>query len=430
MSRPILGVIADDFTGATDIASMLARGGMRVVQTIGPEAVPLVARDTDAVVIALKTRSIAACDAVAQSLAALDALRRAGIPQVQFKYCSTFDSTPEGNIAPVSEALAEALGCPLIPHVPALPVNGRTVYKGHLFVGDALLHESGMQAHPLNPMTDANLVRWLGRQTSRPVGLADHQLLSRGPDALREALERMRQDGILHVIGDAIDEDALSIWARVLSEYPFFAGGSGLATPLARRLGETGRFTPDRNPPGFASETAGHTLILAGSCSTATLAQIQAFRDKGGQIRQIEPTALNENPKAVQDLIGWAADALKSGPALIHGSTGHEEVAAAQRALGISRAGQIVEAALSKIARALVRLPQTGRLVVAGGETSGAVVSALDVAALRIGAEIDPGVPWTLALEAAGRQIIPLALKSGNFGGPDFFLRTAWGMAR
>ncbi|RJL08607.1 3-oxo-tetronate kinase [Paracoccus siganidrum] len=429
MTGPVLGVIADDFTGATDIASMLVRGGMRVVQTIGPGAVPLIAAEADAVVIALKTRSIPAPEAVAQSLAALDALRAEKIPQVQFKYCSTFDSTPEGNIAPVSEALAAALGCSLIPHVPALPVNGRTVYKGHLFVGPALLHESGMQAHPLNPMTDANLVRWLGRQTRQRIDLADHQLLSQGPEALLTALERMRQAGALHVIGDAIDDDALSIWASALSDYPFFAGGSGLATPLASRLAETGRFAAQNTPPGFASETNGNTLILAGSCSAATLAQIEAFRDKGGQIRQIEPIALSEDPKAVQDLIDWASDALKSGPVLIHGSARQEDVAAAQRALGVGRAGQIVEAALSDIARSLVKLPQTGRLVVAGGETSGAVVSALGVAALRIGTEIDPGVPWTLALGPSGDRITPLALKSGNFGGPDFFLRTAWGNA-
>ena len=424
LSGPIFGVIADDFTGAADIASMLARGGMRVIQAIGPFGAGVALEEADAVVIALKTRSVPAADAVDLSLAALHALQVAGIRQVQFKYCSTFDSTPQGNIGPVSDALAAAMGCAIVCHVPALPVNGRTVYEGHLFVGDTLLNESGMEAHPLNPMTDANLVRWLGHQTDRGVALVDHATLSRGAEAVSQRLAVLHSDGIGHVIGDAVDETDLATWSIVLQDVDFFAGGSGLATPLARAFAALEKYVAGSpmNTNGTGGE--GNVLILAGSCSRATLSQIDVYRRAGGQIRQIDPVLLDDGTTQLESLTDWAADCLREGPVLIHASATPGDVERAQQILGRKRAGEVVEAALSELATKLAPLSQTGRVVVAGGETSGAVVSALGVAALSIEDEIDPGVPWTTALDGDGRAIVQLALKSGNFGAEDFFVRT------
>jgi len=423
MPKPILGIIADDFTGGTDIASMLRHGGMQVVQTIGPPQ-PWFPVDADALVIALKTRSVLVDDAISQSLSALQSLLDMGVQCVQFKYCSTFDSTPEGNIGPVSDALADALGCGLVAHVPALPVNGRSVFKGHLFVGNALLSASGMENHPLNPMTDANLVSWLGLQTDRRVGLIEHADIKAGPIRVCEKMTNLRKDGTRHVIGDAIDGADLRIWAEVLQNFEFFAGGSGLAKPLAQVFAEAGRYVPTNVPLSNEQHTEeGHTLILAGSCSATTLRQIECFRDAGGYILQIDPISLNDGSQTSNDLANQAADALLHGPVLIHSSGDPEYVKSVQDTLGSDRAGKIVEEILSELASTLATEPQTGQIIVAGGETSGAVVSALDVAALRIGSEIDPGVPWTMALGASGRPILPVALKSGNFGGDDFFVR-------
>lgn len=425
MIGPILGVIADDLTGSTDISSMLTLGGMRVVQSIGPPSESFEMPDADALVIALKTRSVPAVDAVSQSLKALEALRCAGVSQVQFKYCSTFDSTSDGNIGQVTDALAKAMECDLVAHIPSLPVNGRTVYKGHLFVGGVLLNESGMENHPLNPMTDANLVRWLECQTHRAVGLIDHATLAYGVKQTRNAMAKLMDAETSHFIGDAIDDADLFAWAEVLEGTALFAGGSGLATPLARRLATAGRYVPQERTIDYGTYGQGQTLILAGSCSRATLDQIEAFRNAGGQSRQIDPVALHDGEVIVGEVAEWAARTLRKGPVLIHASAMPEEVQRAQERLGIEASGAIVESALSQLAMALRPLSQTGRIVVAGGETSGAVISALDVASLRVGAEIDPGVPWTIALDASGRELIPMALKSGNFGSQNFFVRTA-----
>ncbi|MEL7082287.1 MAG: 3-oxo-tetronate kinase [Pseudomonadota bacterium] len=422
MAVPILGVIADDFTGATDIGSMLVRGGMKVIQTIGPPAANFDYGDVDAIVVALRTRSIPAADAVAQSLSALGALQQAGVSHVQFKYCSTFDSTPEGNIGPVSDALAAEVGCDQVVHVPALPVNGRIVFKGHLFVGDVLLHESGMQNHPLNPMTDANLVRWLGQQVPGQVGCVDHAALVAGADHAQEVLKACGSAS--HVIGDAIDDADLETWAELLQGARFFAGGSGLATPLARKLTPKRASSP-KPSVDIDAASSGHSLILAGSCSQATLAQIEVFRQSGKAVLQIDPISLDSGEMTIDSIAERVTEALQCGPVLVHGSASPEEVQKAQSALGVDRAGAVIETALSELANRLAPLPEVARIVVAGGETSGTVVSRLAVAALRIGEEIDPGVPWTMALDRAGKPVIPLALKSGNFGAPDFFLRTS-----
>ncbi|MDB3928475.1 four-carbon acid sugar kinase family protein [Paracoccaceae bacterium] len=422
MEKPFLGVIADDYTGATDIASMLVRGGMRTVQTIGIPSEKLAkSLQADAVVIALKSRSIAPEAAVAQSLEALARLQALGAKQIFFKYCSTFDSTPQGNIGPVSDALCAAIGAGTITHIPALPVNGRSVYQGHLFVGADLLNQSGMESHPLTPMTDANLVRWLGQQTTRRVALIGTDLLQQGIEAVQGALTNLGETGGGHVIGDTTRDSDLALWADVLRNAPLVAGGSGLATSLAR-CHMAGQPAQALAPPRGGND--GNTLILAGSCSKTTLAQIETFRSQGGQCIHLDPLACGREDDHVNTLLTKVSDILKSTPVLVYASGTPQSVQAVQEKLGREQAGALIEAAFAEIARQAVPLPQTNRLVVAGGETSGAVVSALGITALQIGPEIDPGVPWTLALDTDGNIILPIALKSGNFGAMDFFCKT------
>jgi len=337
----LLGCIADDFTGATDLAGTIANAGLTAVQVNGVPETGLRIDPADAVVVALKSRTIEAASAVAQSLAALAWLRSQGAQRFYFKVCSTFDSTPAGNIGPVADALCEALGARLNVVTPAYPRNARTVYQGHLFVGESLLSDTGMRTHPLTPMTDSNLVRVLAAQTPRRVGLLPHAVTARGPG-----------------------------------------------------------------------------VILAGSCSAATLAQIERVKDALPRLR-LDPVALHRDRGAAAAALDWARARLGERPLLIYASAPPEQVAAAQAALGREQAAQVVEDALRTIA---VGLAAAGarRFVVAGGETSGAVVEALGVRALAIGPEIAPGVPWT---RAADGKPYALALKSGNFGGPDFFTR-------
>ena len=438
MKKPMLGVIADDYTGATDIASMLVRGGMDTVQTIGTPSHSLgEALKADAVVIALKSRSLAASEAVAQSLEALERLQTLGVEQIYFKYCSTFDSTPKGNIGPVSDALCAALGVKTIAHIPALPINGRSVYQGHLFFGTQLLHQSGMEHHPLNPMTDANLVRWLGQQTPHEVHLVGNDLLQLGVGAITKEIDRINAGGGGHIIGDTVCDSDLPLWASVLQNSPLVAGGSGLATPLARlHMADTTetKATPRKPtaptptqptelaPPTLDSHAeTGHALILSGSCSKTTLAQIEAFKARGGHCLHLDPLTLSKDPNHLTTVLAAAVDALKAAPVLIYASGTPQQVQATQASLGVKAAGALIEAAFATLAKGVATQPQTRQLIVAGGETSGAVVSALGVAALQIGPEIAPGVPWTRALGADGERLLPLALKSGNFGGPDFF---------
>lgn len=422
--NPIIGVIADDFTGATDIAAMLVRGGMQVVQTIGIPSADLLANiDADAIVVALKSRSIPVQDAIDQSLSAWQALAGIGVRQCYFKYCSTFDSTPEGNIGPVTEALAKALGVNMVAHIPALPVNGRSVYQGHLFVFDRLLNESGMEKHPLNPMSDANLVRWLGQQSQGDVALIAQAEVAQGAAVLQARVSELEQAGIGQVIGDAVSEQDLVHWGAALVDAPLVAGGSGLATPLAREHAALGRYQVAQQDALAAQAGKRPALMLAGSCSQATLKQIERFEANGGLARRLDPREIAANPECVAQAIEWAQQNLSAGSVLVYASGTAEQVQAAQAELGVERAGQLAEAALSRIARELMPTEGDGRLIAAGGETSGSVVSQLGVAALRIGPEIDPGVPWTQALDSRGRVLGWLALKSGNFGAEDFFAK-------
>ncbi|OGA97939.1 MAG: hypothetical protein A3E25_07420 [Burkholderiales bacterium RIFCSPHIGHO2_12_FULL_69_20] len=418
-----LGIVADDFTGATDIASMLVRGGLRTVQLIGVpgDTVPAEAADADAVVVALKSRTAPVDLAVAESLAALRWLRAAGAERFILKVCSTFDSTPAGNIGPVAEAMMDALsdeyGCMQTLVSPAFPENGRTVFRGHLFVGDALLSETGMRSHPLTPMTDANLVRVMQAQSRRPVGLLRHDTVAAGADAIRARLAALAAEGVAHVIADAIDNHALLLLAEGASALPLWVAGSGLALGLPALLAAQSGVQLDAQAAQLDALT-GPAAVLAGSCSTATQGQVARWIAAGRPALKIDPAALARGEPVAAQALAWAI-AQPQAP-LVYATADAPTLAATQAALGVAEAGALVEQALAAIACGLVA-HGVQRLVVAGGETSGAVVQALGVRALRIGAAICPGVPWTQAVRAAGQPPLQLALKSGNFGGPDFF---------
>jgi uncharacterized protein YgbK (DUF1537 family) len=415
---PLLGCIADDFTGATDLASMLVRNGMRTVQLIGVPRPDQKAPDADAVVVALKSRTTPVAQAVGESLAALEWLRRTGCRQFFFKYCSTFDSTDEGNIGPVGDALMEALGCGFALATPAFPTNGRTVYQGHLFVGTALLNESGMEKHPLNPMRDANLVRVLGRQTRTPVGLVPFTIVEQGAAAIRDAMTALKEQGRHWAIVDAVTDEHLFAIGEAASAHALITGGSGVALGLPENFRRAGLLPPLADP-GALPQVRGPAAVVAGSCSRATLAQIGIARGKV-PVLELDPLATPDADALTHQAVQWATGRLGTVPVVIAASAPPDRVAALQTRLGRDAAGALVERALAGVAEALVRAG-VRRLVVAGGETAGAVVTRLDVHSLRIGAEIDPGVPWTYA-EGGGEPLL-LALKSGNFGAPDFFIK-------
>ena len=413
----LLGCIADDFTGATDLASMLASRGMRTVQTIGvPRAAPPGA--PDAVVVALKSRTLPAAQAVAMSLDALRWLRDEGAQQIYFKYCSTFDSTDAGNIGPVADALADALGADFTIACPALPANRRTVYLGHLFVGDALLSDSPMRHHPLTPMTDANLVRVLGRQTTRRVGLVPWTDVRRGPEAIAGAFARLRKEGASYAVVDAIVDDDLDAIGEACADLALVTAGSGVALGLPANFRRRGTL-PERDDAAALPDVDGKPAVLAGSCSEMTRRQVAAMAGTHTAV-ELDPRAA-ESPEALaQAALVAVADDLSAGrPFVVYSSAAPERIAQVQAEIGASRAAARVEDAFGALAQALVARG-VRRLIVAGGETSGAVVQALSVDALAIGPPIDPGVPWTTAL---GEPRIALALKSGNFGAEDFFLK-------
>jgi 3-dehydrotetronate 4-kinase len=410
----ILGCIADDFTGATDLANTLTRRGMHTVQTIGIPGGEAPA--ADAVVVALKSRTIPAAEAVAQSLAACRWLRANGARQIFFKYCSTFDSTDEGNIGPVADALLDELGADFTIACPAFPENGRTIYLGHLFVGDDLLSDSSMRNHPLTPMRDASLVRVLGRQSKHKVGLVPYRTVKQGAPAIAAAFEALRAEGIRHAIVDAVEDRDLENIGAASSALPLITGGSGAAIGLPQNY-RTTRLIPKREGASPLAKVGGHGIVLSGSCSAATLAQVEHFAATHPAIA-IDPRALADDEEAtLAGLLGWAEDKLKRGPALIYASAPPEKVAEVQAQYGREKAGAMIEHAIARLARALAARG-VRRFVIAGGETSGAVVSALKVDALEIGPQIAPGVPACLSF---GSPRYALALKSGNFGGPGFF---------
>jgi uncharacterized protein YgbK (DUF1537 family) len=411
----LIGVIADDFTGASDIANTLAKGlpgqgGLVTSQYMG---VPRGAAgpEIEAGVVSLKSRSIPVEDAVAASLEALDWLKAQGCRQFVFKYCSTFDSTPEGNIGPVAEALADALGVKGVVACPAFPAMGRTVYQGHLFVGDVLLSESGMQNHPLTPMTDADIRRWLRRQTGSDVGHVPADVVSEGAEAIGAALRACAERGETLTIVDAVaDEDLVRI-GQACADAPLVTGGSGIALGLAANfiakglaLGGSNRFEGVDGPEA----------ILAGSCSGMTRSQVDAHRRIHPALAVAVEDVMDGSTSS-GDLVAFI-EANRGQAPLVYSSAAPEDVAAAQARHGRETVSDRLEGLFAETARRLVDRGVT-RVVVAGGETSGAVAQALDLDGLTIGPEISPGVPVLVSDERG----VALALKSGNFGGEDFF---------
>jgi 3-dehydrotetronate 4-kinase len=422
--KPLLGCIADDFTGATDLANNLVRSGMRTVQTIG---VPTDATsiDADAIVVALKSRTIAASAAVAQSLQAYEWLKSQGVEQFYFKYCSTFDSTPDGNIGPVTEALMDAIhgqgkGFSIV--CPAFPENHRTIFKGHLFVGDVLLSDSGMKHHPLTPMTDANLVRVMQAQTKRKVGLVEHAHVAAGVQAVTKRFQSLQSDGVGIAVVDAICNDDLYMIGSALANMPLITAGSGVAIGLPANWKARGLISNEVRADDLPPST-GFQAVLSGSCSAATNAQVLHWWQSGRPAFAVDPLAAAAGVNVVQHAISWASPLLAQGPVLIYATAAPESVKTIQNQLGIAQAGELVERLLSQIAKGLL-LAGVRQLVVAGGETSGAVVQALDVRRMVIGPQIDPGVPWTtVSSSVCNNETVHITLKSGNFGGPDFFAK-------
>jgi uncharacterized protein YgbK (DUF1537 family) len=412
-----LGCIADDYTGASDLANTLTRCGLRTVQTIGVPSDDLDLPEVDAVVVSLKSRSIEAGLAVSRSRAAEKWLRGRGAPHVLFKICSTFDSTDAGNIGPVMDALrADSESIVLV--TPAFPETGRTVYQGNLFVGSVPLNESPLKDHPLNPMHDSNLVRVLARQSKTRVGLVDLADISRGPGVVRARLADLSGKGFGAAIADAVFERDLETIGAVALDHRLSVGASGLGLGLARALVAAGKVKP--HAPNAISDVpvGGPAACLAGSCSQATLQQI-ASAEQAMPVLHLDPDRAVAGKDEARRALAWARERLKEGPILIASSSTPDQVAALQARHGRDAAGHAIEQAMADIAEGLV---QSGvrRLVVAGGETSGAVVDRLGIPGFLVGVEIAAGVPVLRAVGAKDGEML-LALKSGNFGGPEFF---------
>lgn len=412
-----LGCIADDYTGASDLANMLTRCGLRTVQTIGVPDDALSLPDVDAVVVSLKSRSIEASKAVARSRDADKWLRTRGASHVLFKICSTFDSTDAGNIGPVMDALRTDSGDPIVLVTPAFPGTGRTVYQGNLFVGSVPLNESPLKDHPLNPMHDANLVRVLARQSQSKVGLVDLAIVASGADAIRTRLADLAKQGISAAIIDSVFDPELETIGRVALDHRLSVGASGMGLGLARGLVALGKVqavstSADQKPIG------GPVACLAGSCSQATLAQI-AQAGKSMPVLHLDPEKMVTGKGEAERALGWVRDHLGKGPVLIASSSTPDQVSALQAWHGRDRAGHAIEQTLAEISEGLVAAG-VRRLIVAGGETSGAVVDRLGISAFLVGPEIAAGVP-VLRCVGWSKGDAALALKSGNFGGPDFF---------
>ena len=415
----LIGAIADDITGATDLCLTLAREGLRTVQIMGVPG-PLGLPDADAIVIALKSRSVPAAQAVDMSVGAANLLRAGGAEQLLFKYCSTFDSTDEGNIGPVTEALLALTDSDLTIACPSFPAAGRTTYRGHLFVGDALLSDSPLKDHPLNPMHDANLVRVLARQTKLPVGLVTIDTIANGEAAVRQAFAAQRAVGKRILIVDTLQDADLRTIGAACSDMPLVTGGSGIALGLAANFVKAGKVAPR---PAQTRMTApkGRAVVLAGSCSVATRGQIAAAQAAGLPALALDVDALLNGQQTASSLADWAIVQPQDRIPLIYSSADPSALQAIQQRLGQHASGVLVESTLAEVAR-LLQAAGFSRYLIAGGETSGAVVAALGVTMLEIGPEIAPGVPWTRSI--SGPDLV-LALKSGNFGAEDFFLK-AW----
>jgi uncharacterized protein YgbK (DUF1537 family) len=414
-----LGCIADDYTGASDLANTLTRAGLRTVQTIGVPADDLALPEVDAVVVSLKSRSIEASLAVSRSQSAEKWLRGRGAKHVLFKICSTFDSTDKGNIGPVMDALRADAGERIVLVTPAFPETGRTVYQGNLFVGPVPLNESPLKDHPLNPMHDSNLVRVLARQSKTRIALVDLSVVARGPDAVRTRLADLSKGGVGAAIIDAVFDRDLETIGTVALDHRLSVGASGIGLGLVRAIVAASGGKAKAGDAASEPAVGGPAACLAGSCSQATLQQI-ANAEKIMAVLRLDPDRVVAGDKEeARRALAWARERLESGAVLIASSATPDEVLALQARHGRDAAGHAIEQAMADIAEGLV---QAGvrRLVVAGGETSGAVVDRLGIPGFLVGAEIAAGVPVLRAV-GAKRGAMLLALKSGNFGGPEFF---------
>lgn len=408
----LLGCIGDDFTGSSDLANTLAKQGMRTVQYTGIPSTP--ADDfVEAGVVALKSRSIDVADAVKQSLEALEWLQAQGCQQFFFKYCSTFDSTPEGNIGPVADALAEKLNASKVIVCPAFPGTGRSVYQGHLFVNDTLLNESGMENHPLTPMTDADLRRWLAPQTNGTVGHVNAEAVLGGVDDVTAALNREDKAGHKLIVVDALSDPNLFTIGEAAKDLALITGGSGVAIGLPANFKKAGLIKGDAS---IWQGQSGKCVALSGSCSNATRNQVE-IHSRSHPAFEINAADVMNGKLTAADVAEWllAADSIP----LAYSSADSSIVKEIQNEFGTELAASTLENLFAEVARSLVAGGVT-RLITAGGETSGAVVEGLGFDALEIGPEIDPGVP---ALRASSDLVV--ALKSGNFGSDDFFVKAA-----
>lgn len=421
----LIGAVADDITGASDLCLMLSNAGLHTVQVMGVPPAGVALPQADAVVIALKSRTIPADNAVTMSVAAAQCLMDAGAAQIVFKYCSTFDSTDAGNIGPVTEALLALTGADITIACPAFPANGRTVYMGHLFVGEQLLSDSPMKDHPLTPMTDANLMRVLSRQTALDVGLLTAPTIAQGAHAVQRAMAAAAAKGTrILVVDTTTDADLMTIGAACKG-MPLVTGGSGIALGLAANF-----ISADRVARGTAqtrmAAPAGRAVVLAGSCSAATLGQIAAAKAAGMPSFAVDVVALAEGRQTPAMIANWVTAQPGPLPPLVYSSADPSSLAESQAMLGREASGALVEQTLAHVAQ-LLQAAGFARFIIAGGETSGAVLDALDVRMLNIGPQIAPGVPWTRSIgsRSTGSPDLALALKSGNFGGPDFFVK-AW----
>jgi uncharacterized protein YgbK (DUF1537 family) len=413
-----LGCIADDYTGASDLANTLTRCGLRTVQTIGVPQDDLKLPEVDAVVVSLKSRSIEASQAVARSRAAEKWMRGRGASHVLFKICSTFDSTDAGNIGPVMDALRADSGDAIVLVTPAFPETGRTVYQGNLFVGSVPLNESPLKDHPLNPMHDSNLVRVLARQSRTEVGLVALSVIAGGPDAVRARLAELAKKGFGAAIADAVFERDLETIGTVALDHGVSVGASGIGLGLARALVASGRAKANKTTDISGKPVGGPAACLAGSCSQATLQQI-AKAEQAMPVLHLDPEQVIAGKDETRRALAWARERLGKGPILIASSSTPDQVAALQARHGRDAAGHAIEQAMADIAEGLVN-SGVRRLVVAGGETSGAVVDRLGIPGFLVGPEIAAGVPVLRAVGARDGEML-LALKSGNFGGPEFF---------
>ncbi|PHI40034.1 hypothetical protein CBG46_04760 [Actinobacillus succinogenes] len=405
----MLGVIADDFTGASDIASFLVENGLSAVQMNGVPKQPLNSR-VDAIVISLKSRSNPANEAVEQSLNAYNWLQENGCTQFYFKYCSTFDSTAKGNIGPVTDALLEALNEDFTVITPALPVNGRTIFNGYLFVGEQLLSESGMKNHPITPMTDANLMRLMDAQAKGKTGLVAYADVIQGAARVKERFAELKAQGYRYAVVDAADNSQLEVLAEAVAGLKLVTGGSGLGAYIAARLSGgkkgTNAFTP----------TKGKTVVLSGSCSVMTNKQVEKYCEKAPHFQLDAAQAIN-NPNYAEELYQWVTANLDAPLApMVYATVPPEALKAIQNEFGADKASHAIENTFAQLAAKLKRYGVTN-FINAGGETSSIVVQQLGFSGFHIGKQIAPGVPWLKAVE----EDIYLALKSGNFGKEDFF---------